>query len=121
MAIVLYFLQRNYPPSVRGLTSWAAGTGLLFLAGLTASTRGFLPDLFAIAVANLLVFSGVYLQYFGSQQFFGLQPRFWPRYWHHRGHDTGIDLVPRGRPAVPHAPDGLDRGHDLAVRRRMPI
>jgi len=80
MAVVLYFLQRNYPASVRGLGSWAAGTGLLFIAGLAASTRAILPDLFAIALANLLIFSGVYLQYFGSQQFFGLQPRFWPRY-----------------------------------------
>ncbi len=80
MAIVLYFLQRNYPPSVRGLASWAAGTGLLFIAGLTASTRAILPDLFAVALANLLIFTGVYLQYFGSQQFFGQQPRFWPRF-----------------------------------------
>ncbi len=80
MAIVLYFLQRNYPPSVKGLASWASGTGLLFVAGLTASTRGFSPDLVSIFLANLLIFSGVYLQYFGSQSFFGLKPRFWPRY-----------------------------------------
>ncbi|MEP6971550.1 MAG: GGDEF domain-containing protein [Betaproteobacteria bacterium] len=80
MAIVLYFLQRNYPPSVRGLAYWAGGTAVLFLAGLTAATRGIMPDLFAVALANLLIFSGVYLQYFGSQRFLGLAPRFWPRY-----------------------------------------
>jgi diguanylate cyclase (GGDEF)-like protein len=80
MAVVLYFLQRNYPPTVRGLAHWAAGTSVLFLAGLTAATRGLTSDLFAIAFANLLIFSGVYLQYFGSQQFLGLAPRFWPRY-----------------------------------------
>lgn len=89
MAIVLYFLQRNYPPSVRGLSSWTAGTAALFIAGLTASTRAILPDLFAISVANLLIFSGAYLQYFGSQQFFGLKPRFWPRY----GIIVGMTLV----------------------------
>jgi diguanylate cyclase (GGDEF)-like protein len=80
MAVVLYFLQRNYPPTVRGLAHWAGGTSVLFLAGLTAATRGILPDLFAIAIANLLIFSGVYLQYFGTQRFLGLTPRFWPRY-----------------------------------------
>jgi diguanylate cyclase (GGDEF)-like protein len=80
MAIVLYFLQRNYPPSVKGLAHWAAGTGVLFLAGLTAATRGISHDLVSIMMANLLIFSGVYLQYFGTQRFFGLSPRFWPRY-----------------------------------------
>jgi len=80
MAVVLYFLQRNYPPSVKGLSHWAAGTGMLFLAGLTAATRGISHDLVSIMLANLLIFSGVYLQYFGSQRFFGLSPRFWPRY-----------------------------------------
>ncbi len=80
MATVLYFLQRNYPPSVKGLSAWAAGTGVLFLAGLTASTRGFSHDLVSYTLANLLVFSGVYLQLIGSERFLGLQPRFWPRY-----------------------------------------
>lgn len=80
MAIVLYFLQRNYPPSVKGLAHWTAGTGVLFLAGLTAATRGMSPDLVAITLANLMIFSGVYLQYFGSQRFFGLNVRFWPRF-----------------------------------------
>jgi len=80
MATVLYFLQRNYPPSVKGLSAWAGGTGVLFLAGLSAATRGFAHDLVSITLANLLIFSGVYLQLIGSERFFGLQPRFWPRY-----------------------------------------
>jgi len=80
MAVVLFFLQRNYPPSVKGLSAWTAGTGLLFVAGLTAATRGLVHELVSISLANLLVFSGVYLQYVGSQRFFGVTPRFWPRY-----------------------------------------
>ncbi len=80
MAAVLYFLQRNYPPSVKGLSAWASGTFVLFLAGLTAATRGFSHDLVSITLANLLIFSGVYLQFLGSERFFGLQPRFWPRF-----------------------------------------
>ena len=80
MAVVLYFLQRNYPPSVKGLQYWTAGTATLFAAGLTAATRGLTPDLMSITLANLLVFSGVYLQLVGSEHFFGQQPRYWPRY-----------------------------------------
>lgn len=80
MAAVLFFLQRNYPPSVKGLSAWAGGTGVMFLAGLTAATRGLSHDLVSIMLANLLIFSGVYLQLVGSERFFGLQPRFWPRY-----------------------------------------
>lgn len=80
MAIVLYFLQRNYPPSVKGLRYWTAGTAVLFAAGLTAATRNLTPDLFSITLANLLIFSGVYLQYFGTEHFFGQSPRFWPRF-----------------------------------------
>lgn len=80
MAVVLYFLQRNYPPSVKGLRYWTAGTALLFAAGLTAASRGFTPDLVSITLANLLIFSGVYLQFFGSEQFFGLGSRLRPRF-----------------------------------------
>lgn len=80
MAIVLFFLQRNYPRSIKGLAHWTAGTAILFLAGLTAATRGIAPDLVAISLANLLIFTGVYFQYHGSEYFFGRRPRFWPRY-----------------------------------------
>jgi diguanylate cyclase (GGDEF)-like protein len=80
MAIVLYFLQRNYPPSVKGLRYWTAGTAVLFAAGLTAASRGLTPDLVSITAANLLIFSGVYLQLFGTEHFFGLNTRFGPRF-----------------------------------------
>ncbi len=79
MAIVLYFLQRNYPPSVKGLRYWTAGTALLFMAGLSAATRGLSHDLVSITLANLLIFCGVYFQYFGSEQFFGRRTRLAPR------------------------------------------
>lgn len=79
MSVVLYFLQRNYPPSVKGLRYWTAGTAMLFIAGLTAATRGRSHDLVSITLANLLIFSGVYLQFFGSEAFFGRRTRLMPR------------------------------------------
>ena len=78
MAIVLYFLRRNYPPTVKGLGEWSAGTALLFFGGLAAATRGKAPDLVSITLANLLIFLGVYFQFFGSQRFFGLNPKVKP-------------------------------------------
>ena len=79
MAIVLYFLQRNYPPSVKGLRYWTAGTALLFCAGLTAASRGYSHDLVSITLANLLIFCGVYFQLFGTEQFFGRNTQLGPR------------------------------------------
>ena len=34
MAIVLAFLRRSYPPTVRGLGDWAGATALLFFGGI---------------------------------------------------------------------------------------
>lgn len=79
MAIVLYFLRRNYPPTVRGLGEWAAATALLFFGGLAAAARGKAPDLVSIAGANLLIFLGVLYQYIGSQKFFGIEPKITPK------------------------------------------
>ena len=78
MAVVLYFLQRNYPPSVKGLREWSGATALLFFGGLAAAGRGKAPDLVSITGANFLIFCGVYFQFVGSQLFFGLQSKIAP-------------------------------------------
>ena len=78
MSIVLYFLRRNYPPSVKGLGEWSLATALLFFGGLAAATRGKSPELVSITLANLLIFLGVYMQLVGSQRFFGLKPKIGP-------------------------------------------
>lgn len=75
MAIVLTFLRRSYPPTVQGLTDWAFGTYLLFFGGLAAASRGKSPELVSITLANLLIFSGMFYQFVGSQRFFGRRPR----------------------------------------------
>ena len=39
MAVVMVFLRRNYPASVKGLGHWAFATSLLFFGGLAAGAR----------------------------------------------------------------------------------
>ncbi len=78
MSLVLYSLKRNYPASIQGLGHWSLGLLLLFLAGLLIAGRGTLPDIITISVSNFLLWSGVYVSYAGSQQFFGVKSRAWP-------------------------------------------
>ncbi|MDP1610812.1 MAG: GGDEF domain-containing protein [Sulfuritalea sp.] len=79
MGVVLFFLRRNYPPSIKGLGEWAAAPPVIFVATVTFAARGVIPVVFSIMLANLLLFAGTSLFYFGSQRFFGLKPsiRFW--------------------------------------------
>ena len=74
MAVVLFFLRRNYPPTIKGLTEWAAAPPILFVAALLFGTRGVLHDFFSIVLANLMLLVGAALLYFGSQRFFGGKP-----------------------------------------------
>jgi diguanylate cyclase (GGDEF)-like protein len=75
MAIVLYFLRRSYPPTVKGISDWSLGTALLFFGGLAAASRGKSHVLVSISLANLLIFLGIFFQYVGSQKFFDVTPR----------------------------------------------
>lgn len=78
MSLVLYSLKRNYPPSIKGLGHWCTAFLLLFLAGVLIGGRGRLPEVITISFANFLLWSGIYLSYFGTQLFFGVRPRPWP-------------------------------------------
>ena len=78
MSLVLYSLRRNYPASIQGLGQWCVAFLFLFLAGVLIGGRGMLPDVITISFANLLLWTGVYLSYAGTQLFFGLRPRPWP-------------------------------------------
>ena len=78
MSLVLYSLKRNYPASIKGLGHWCIAFLLLFLAGVLIGGRGRLPEVITISFANLLLWSGVYLSYAGTQLFFGMRPRAWP-------------------------------------------
>ncbi len=78
MSLVLYYLKRGYPASIKGLGEWSAALLLLFVAGLLFGGRGKLPNVLSISLANTLIWSGIYLTYIGSQRFFGVAPRMKP-------------------------------------------
>lgn len=78
MSLVLYSQKRNYPASIKGLGQWCMALLLLFVAGVLIAGRGRLPDAITISVSNLLLWSGVYVSYVGSQLFFGVRPIVWP-------------------------------------------
>lgn len=79
MALVMYMLKRNYPPSIKGLGEWAAALLAMFLGGLLVWGKGVLPDLLSVSVSTLLLWSGLYVAYAGTQRFLGIVPR--PRRW----------------------------------------
>lgn len=72
MSVVLFFLRRNYPSSIRGLTEWAAGPLLIFVSSLLFGARGVISELLSVVAANVVLLTGLVLMYFGSQRFFGL-------------------------------------------------
>jgi diguanylate cyclase (GGDEF)-like protein len=74
MAVVLFFLRRNYPTTILGLGEWAMATVILFLATLLFGARGAIPNFFSILIGNLFLLSGAVLLYLGSQRFLGFKP-----------------------------------------------
>lgn len=71
MSLVLFFLQRNFPNTIKGLREWAWALFVLFCAGVLASLRDLAPVWISNVIPNLLIGSGTYLAYLGSQRFFG--------------------------------------------------
>lgn len=72
MAVVLGFMRISYPRSIHGLGLWAGGPALVALSTLMFASRGQLPELLSIVLANAVLLTGVALTYFGTQRFFGL-------------------------------------------------
>lgn len=74
MALILLSLKRSYPASIKGLREWGWSFAMLFIAGILAAMRLHLSPVVGIGLSNLLIWSAVYLGYFGSQLFFGEEP-----------------------------------------------
>jgi|APLak6261703504_1056268.scaffolds.fasta_scaffold02490_2 diguanylate cyclase (GGDEF)-like protein len=72
MSVVLFFLRRSFPPTIKGLTEWTAAPAIIFVAILLLGARSAIPDFFSMVVANLVLLAGMALFYFGSQRFFGV-------------------------------------------------
>ena len=79
MSVVLFFLRRNFPPSIKGLTEWTLAPAMIFVATLLLGARGAIPDFFSVVVGNLALLAGLSLLYFGTQRFLGVAPsvRLW--------------------------------------------
>lgn len=69
MSLVLFFMQRSYPPSIRGLRAWSRAPLAAFASTVLFAARDFVPDFVSIVVANWLLFHACILYYAGSQQF----------------------------------------------------
>ena len=76
MAIVLLFMRRYYPPSIRGVGAWAAAPVLWLLSTLLLSARGWAPDWLSLVLANQLLVLGTVTYYMGTRAFMG-QPVDW--------------------------------------------
>jgi diguanylate cyclase (GGDEF)-like protein len=75
MALVMVSLRRTYPKNIRGLSQWSWALLLLFGGGTMTALRGIVPDSLGLTLANLLLYSGIYLSFVGTQLFFGVKPR----------------------------------------------
>ena len=79
MAMVLLFMRRHYPPSIRGVGGWAAAPLLWLLSAVLFGARGAIPDWLGLVLANQLMVLGSVTYYMGTRQFMG-QPATW-RTW----------------------------------------
>jgi diguanylate cyclase (GGDEF)-like protein len=69
MALVVFFMRRSYPPSIRGLGEWALAPLVAFVSTMLFAGRDFAPDFVTIVVANFVLFQACILYYAGSQKF----------------------------------------------------
>lgn len=69
MALVVFFMRRSYPPSIRGLGEWALAPLVAFASTMLFAARDFFPDFITIVVANFVLFQACILYYAGSQKF----------------------------------------------------
>ena len=76
MAIVLVFMRRHYPPSIRGVGAWAAATLLWLTSTVLFGMRGLVPDWLSLVIANQLLVLGTVTYYMGTRSFMG-QPTTW--------------------------------------------
>lgn len=71
MAVVLLFMRRNYPPSIRGLDYWAASPVLWLVSAVLFSARGEFSPFLTVVLANQALLLGATVYYIGSRRFLG--------------------------------------------------
>ncbi len=78
MALVLYSLKRNYPPSIKGPGEWSTSLMLMFVAGVLTAGRDRMPQVLTLTLSNMAFFGGLYWGYVGTQRFFSVAPNHRP-------------------------------------------
>ncbi|WP_291472249.1 GGDEF domain-containing protein [Acidovorax sp.] len=79
MAVVLLFMRRHYPPSIRGVGAWAVAPLLWLVSTVLFSARGVIPSWLSLVLANQLLVLGALIYYMGTRHFMG--HRFDWRFW----------------------------------------
>ncbi|MFY3383809.1 GGDEF domain-containing protein [Paracidovorax sp. MALMAid1276] len=79
MAVVMLFMRRHYPPSIRGVGAWAVAPLLWLVSTALFGARGFVPAWLSLVVANQLLVLGSLIYYMGTRHFLGhaFDWRFW--------------------------------------------
>ncbi len=78
MALIMFSLQRSYPPSIKGLGEWGVALLLVTVGCILAFGLGTFPNFVSITLPRILFPTGLFLGYVGAQRFFGQTPRYWP-------------------------------------------
>jgi diguanylate cyclase (GGDEF)-like protein len=78
MAIILFSLKRNYPPSIKGLGEWAVALVMVSIGATLGFGVGQLPNFVSITIPRILFPLGLFLTYVGAQRFFDVAPHFGP-------------------------------------------
>lgn len=72
MTAVVFLLRQSFPPSIKGLSGWAVGTTMAFVAALLIASRGKLSDFLCLPVANLLLLGGLMFMHQSLRKLLGL-------------------------------------------------
>ena len=78
MALVLYMLRRNYPPSIKGIGEWALSMALGLMAGILYTAVEKIPPALSVTLPTILYMSAAFISYVGTQRFYGVTPRLVP-------------------------------------------
>lgn len=81
MAVVLLFMRRHYPPSIRGVGAWSAAPLLWLASTVLFGARDMIPQWLSMVLANLLLVLGSVLYYQGTRAFFGKPLAWQPWLW----------------------------------------
>ena len=79
LSLVLFFLRKSYPPSIRGMGHWALGPLLAGLSSLLFGLQGLVPIHLVLVPANLVLLAGSDLMVEGTFRHFGLARPRWTR------------------------------------------